>query len=112
VLSGAWRSLAEASESIASLVAVVLIHGPTSSGGVRHHRTTPTRSAQLWCARNVADPVSPRSLAAVLRHCQEELFDRYNVIDEQDLARAVAIGSARTIELRDGKPLPQAMRPR
>jgi len=32
----------------------------------------------------------------VLRHCQEELFDRYNVIDEQDLARAVAIGSART----------------
>jgi len=40
------------------------------------------------------------------------LFDRYNVIDEQDLARAVAIGSARTIELRDGKPLPQAMRPR
>src|SRR5438046_10742175 len=55
--SGAWRSLAEASESIASLVAVVLIHGPTSSGGVRPHRTTPTRSAQLWWARNVAAPL-------------------------------------------------------
>src|SRR2546427_4094797 len=53
--SGAWRSLAEASESIASLVAVVLVHGPTSSGGVRHYRTTPTRSAQLWRARNAAD---------------------------------------------------------
>src|SRR5438132_6413383 len=58
--SGAWRSLAEASESIASLVAVVLIHGPTSSGGVRHYRTMATRSAQLWWARNAADSVSPQ----------------------------------------------------
>src|SRR6266480_4416162 len=55
--SGAWHSLAEASESTASLVAVWLTHGPTSSGGVRHYRTTPTRSAQLWRARNVADSV-------------------------------------------------------
>src|SRR5207253_4660326 len=54
--SGAWHSLAEASESIASLVAVVLLHGPTSSGGVRPHRTTPIRAAQLWWARNVAYP--------------------------------------------------------
>ena len=52
--SGAWHSLAEASESTASLVAVVLLHGPTSSGGVRHHRTTSSRSAQLWWARNGA----------------------------------------------------------
>ncbi len=58
--SGAWRSLAEASESIASLVAVVLLHGPTSSGGVRHYRTMATRSAQLWWARNTADSVSPQ----------------------------------------------------
>src|SRR5256886_5496572 len=43
--SGAWRSLAEASESIASLVAVVLIHGPTSSGGVRHYRTMTDRKS-------------------------------------------------------------------
>src|SRR2546422_759970 len=48
------RALAEASESIASLVAVVLIHGPTSSGGVRHYRMTPARSAQLWWARNAS----------------------------------------------------------
>src|SRR5437870_12016091 len=74
--SGAWRSLAEASESIASLVAVVLIHGPTSSGGVRHYRTTPTRFAQLWRARNVADYsgfAAGRSLlrALALRGCAE-----------------------------------------
>jgi len=37
-------------------VAVVLLHGPTSSGGVRLHRTTPMRSAQLWWGRNVACP--------------------------------------------------------
>src|SRR5256885_5258573 len=74
--SGAWRSLAEASESIASLVAVVLIHGPTSSGGVRHYRTTPTRFAQLWRARNVADYsvfAAGRSLLGplALRGCAE-----------------------------------------
>jgi len=34
-------------------VAVVLTHGPTSSGGVRPYRTTPTQSTQLWCVRNV-----------------------------------------------------------
>src|SRR5207253_2155002 len=73
--SGAWRSLAEASESIASLVAVVLIHGPTSSGGVRHYRTMATRSAQLWWARNAAESVfaAGRSLLGplALRGCAE-----------------------------------------
>src|SRR5207247_9027007 len=73
--SGAWRSLAEASESIASLVAVVLIHGPTSSGGVRHYRTTPTRFATVGRAPSVADSVfvAWRSLLGplALRGCAE-----------------------------------------